>query len=1373
MSKYSFARMGPTEFESMAQALLEKTYRIEGNLIQFGSGKDGGREATWSQPTNHPNYSRPSNQSTDVVKEWVFQVKYHDCELRGWSTARDAVVDDLDNELEKIVRKYAVPCHAYVMITNVPFSGARNVGTRDKVTALAKKWRKDIPEIYIWDAVDISRMLDANEDVRTAYLDTILIGDTLKALYSEATFKTNRKLSAFKAYLKFVTDREASARAEEAGDEPNLPLAEVFIDLTLKIRDSNDKKSRDSKEHFPIKWLTIESKSQRNNDVVVLPEDLTQVRTSFALFFADYPYTLILGGPGLGKSTLTQFLSLYQAARIVNSELSLRLADRLKLPEGKTTSDLDAYCRPRFPFRIELRRYAKWMSNQQNNKHELARYIVEKLINDNASSTLEMEDVFDLASKNPVLLILDGLDEVPNLETRQQIIENLQVFLRRIDSENGDIQVILSSRPKGYSGEFEGFEPITWELNELERPDFDEYCDCWLKNRIRDAEERTEAQERINRGMLSEAVKRLARSLLQATVILTIVRRKIEIPHQRNSLYEKYVEVIFDREKEKSAIVHKRETELLRLHERVGYELHSKMENTHIDALDRVTFRSYVLSVLEDYSAIELGEKKLRDVADEIIEAATDRLCLLAGKGKDQTDVDFIVQQYREYFAALFLSNHPDADPDRVFDMLVRRGAYWAYVLQFYVAQANTNQQMRWVTSISDQYDEENPVEALVRRTRNCRAILNVLPEFILQRKLDKERALKIIFSLEARWTWLGQEAAIGILHLIPSIDIFQTLWRIFGELSLNDSATLAVEIWLLAQLSSTKSQEYVNLCNKVQDLLSQENTRTIALLSAFQNDLRVDLKACNISEIKIAFENYYYKQISKPPSERQNQLHTLISCQNIQRQYELLLCIGRLWWWGKGQFPFFSQDLQKNIFPGVELSILKDTLSLDLLPYLCCKFDKRNILKGWSQKNDKIGSLYAKYLRSIVEAIQDPTNIDLDNQARLIENKLSKHLSYVWKTDYILGPSISAFSSIPTWKEFKQKISNASTDDPKWIANSIDINKSQMLGICLFFHPDHWSLLVEENLVTNEDCNLLLNTPLGSILQIPRIPIDIFQGIAFLSNDSVQIPLHKILYVVLNILEKEGNERVSKAGGLEGFLYRRRFQLASLEEIENLLYRANNLPLPPSVWVSAILRLCIDLPELNIELLLDFWEKTEYLKPRLALIHEEEIPQHWNQLLERLLSSNRNSALRLAIAIAACSKPNKKIQDCLRERLLADSNTYLNSDEVYWELYYRALLNLEPSLEEFSLWIQPETIDRICKSPWLLDCLSERFASAVNPKYKLDYEQLRKQLSIFITKRCDYPATIALGALEVILKIDETNLPVLEPKIWQQYFDE
>lgn len=55
MSKYSFERMSPDEFESMAKALLEKTYRADGELTQFQGGTaDGGREATWTQFVGQP-----------------------------------------------------------------------------------------------------------------------------------------------------------------------------------------------------------------------------------------------------------------------------------------------------------------------------------------------------------------------------------------------------------------------------------------------------------------------------------------------------------------------------------------------------------------------------------------------------------------------------------------------------------------------------------------------------------------------------------------------------------------------------------------------------------------------------------------------------------------------------------------------------------------------------------------------------------------------------------------------------------------------------------------------------------------------------------------------------------------------------------------------------------------------------------------------------------------------------------------------------------------------------------------------------------------------------------------------------------------------
>ncbi len=76
MSKYSFERLGADRFEALAQALLEKLFRISGSLIQFGDGRDGAREATWSQPINHQYYKQPSMANNEIPKEWVFQVKY-------------------------------------------------------------------------------------------------------------------------------------------------------------------------------------------------------------------------------------------------------------------------------------------------------------------------------------------------------------------------------------------------------------------------------------------------------------------------------------------------------------------------------------------------------------------------------------------------------------------------------------------------------------------------------------------------------------------------------------------------------------------------------------------------------------------------------------------------------------------------------------------------------------------------------------------------------------------------------------------------------------------------------------------------------------------------------------------------------------------------------------------------------------------------------------------------------------------------------------------------------------------------------------------------------------------------------------------------
>ena len=165
------------------------------------------------------------------------------------------------------------------MITNVPLSGARLIGTRDKVTRIAEDWKSKIPDIEVWDAADLSRMLDNNPNVRTTYNDLILPGDILAALRNQIQSQTNRVDSAFRGYLLHVIDNESKARAEEAGDDNPLPLSKVFVDQTLTL----DKKSIPESYREMIHGWTSDYSCKPGMSLLI-PEDLESVPPHFHYF---------------------------------------------------------------------------------------------------------------------------------------------------------------------------------------------------------------------------------------------------------------------------------------------------------------------------------------------------------------------------------------------------------------------------------------------------------------------------------------------------------------------------------------------------------------------------------------------------------------------------------------------------------------------------------------------------------------------------------------------------------------------------------------------------------------------------------------------------------------------------------------------------------------------------------------------------------------------------------------------------------------------------------------------------------------------------------------------------------------------------------
>lgn len=1342
MSKYTFEKLGSDRFEHLAQALLEKQYRGGGSLKQFGAGKDGAREATWTQPSSHETYHRPINASEDIDKEWVFQAKFHDLGQRGWNSARSDVESDLKKELEKIVNKYKVPCHKYILITNVPFSGVRDVGTRDKINEVINSWKSKIPEIEVWDSTDLSRMLDADPATRTTYLAEVLPGDILQELLKNQTQSSKIQANSYRAYLKSLLRTEADARADEAGDEDELglKLEKVFIDLDLELNSDPAK--------LWSRWLTrrFEEESERIKTIETYDEEVTDSRilesphcvpASFALLRTDYSSLLLKGGPGVGKSTLTQFLCLYHAARLVRPSLASALSERLKLPDDVTSESLDAHCEVRFPLRIELKLYAKWVDKLPKNKDpHFAAYFVER-INRAASSSLVMEDIFQLAAENPILLILDGLDEVPQPKMRDLIFEELKTFLDRCESEDSSISVILSSRPQGYRGEFDEFQPTEWRVVDLSRNNFDEYSSRWLGERIPDLDQREDAQQKVSEGMESPAVQHMAKTLLQATVMLTIAKRKHVIPHAKHKLYKKFVEVVFEREQNKLPLIREKAEALKHLHENVGFELLCKMGTEgSAQTLEGKEFRTCVERVIIDYGNEGKSDSSFNETVDEILILAKDRLCLLAGKGDTQEDMDFVIQPFREYFAASYLANHAESCPHRTYTALMKRNHVWANVLQFYVAFQSPSQQLNWITEADGVELSENESESIIEMIRRRRTLIRVLPEFKRPRNEYIIRAFQNLMAISTRWTWRGRDSTANLLDAFSPKEAFKNLQANFQNLSTSDHHNLYVELDLLARTALPSDKEKV--CDLLSELCTKDSTRSVAMSVAVDNDISINVSGICIQEIRNRLPYYTNRglRIENWKGLSHGNLLDLYISKRFQSHFHVRFREN----WINSLFGILKP--QRRNIEAIEVSF----------PLY---FYNRSDAEGFSLVSEKLrsirGSSAAVYLLSLIDAIQDPTNLDLYKIAKNEESKLDFELELFLTVENQLGLGPSKFESEDAWIESRQ--STFSLDDPSLI-NWVSKLNYGLSWLILLIPPEAIKLL--DPLVPASKIREIEGPVLN---RIHRMKQKMTKRIQILGHSNELFDLETLLLLV-NFASKTDPSFLSEPSLIRN-LTRNKILISDPEEAYNLLSAVSNLN-SPSRFNSSVLGLCIYVEGINPDSLVEFWLKhcdnSQFIYVKLSR----------DRVIRNILTSDHKEAIQMAATInIAHSLAHKHrgskagLELTKRYCQLLHKNNYINEFDI------AKLLQLNVHIDEVELWADPKILKILSSSELMMKRFHDRIKFLVS-QFPSEHKRIRQSLGPIIESPAEYSIRISLAIVEAILLLDENTSEPLTPKDWQ-----
>ena len=364
---------------------------------------------------------------------------------------------------------------------------------------------------------------------------------------------------------------------------------------------------------------------------------------------------MIIGGPGQGKSTLGQFLcQIYRTSILVDRLDKLipeaaSIIKQLEIQRSKNNSELPKV--RRFPIRIELNRYATKLAN--NPSLTLINYIKEELSR-LGNIECDLANIRHWLKFYPWLLVLDGLDEVPQSSNRKQVLEEIQNFRVDVANLNSDVFIVITTRPQNYSGEFNKKEYRHLYLLPLTAEYALRYARQLLETRYgSDRDRQEQIFHRLEKACTVQATARLMQSPLQVTVMTRLVEASGEPPSQRYRLFQQYYQTFYNREIERgiqsSSLLNDRKTDIDFIHYRAGLLLQARSEQEgNTEAI--LTNDDFQILVKHRLNEIEFTGNKADVLLKQITDVTIQRLVFLIRR--QENEVSFEIRSLQEYAAA-------------------------------------------------------------------------------------------------------------------------------------------------------------------------------------------------------------------------------------------------------------------------------------------------------------------------------------------------------------------------------------------------------------------------------------------------------------------------------------------------------------------------------------------------------------------------------------------------------------------------------------------------------------------------------------------------------------------------------------------------
>lgn len=738
---YELSQLDPNSFEHLVNFLALKV--LGKGVTGFAQGADGGRDGYLVGEAPYP------SESDRWRGNWCIQSKFHKPHLsknpQVW----------LINEVKKEIESYSgsetrIPPDIWIIATNIEPSGNVKTGSYDAIKELVEEYFGVGYKFDIWGGRKILDFLSEDHNAASYYGHFLTPGNVLTAMYNQIGDASAQVKSIINNLILEQFNEQIYTKLEQAGSLGVRPkINELFVDLPVECDFHGDLSNimetlvcASANVHKPTVWNSF---GDGWRHWATVPRRARVI--------------LLKGGPGQGKSTAGQFYAQVQrAALLLEPQGPTVMPDILEVAREfvSTAEKLDFLpVNPRIPVSVELKDFASWfgMRNSGESKGVIS-YLCEK-ISQRIDQKVEGGTLKRAIASRGWFFNFDGLDEVPN-DVKDDIANEIIRFSNSVLPElDADALILCTTRPQGYSGQFENLNASVLELVSLS-PSVAMKCAEGVLRFGRSITESTGSMHVLESAMESAQVRELMTTPLQSHIMAVVVRDGGRPPEKRWELFDNFYQVMKKRESLKnfpdiriSRFLRENTTLLKAIHARLGITLHASAETS--DGAD-TTLRRDQFCELARQTTERYVEKNVEELVDTLMEATIERL-VFVNAPESSTTLRFDIRQLQEFFAGEFIYSNVDPLLLRARLEVIGSDSHWREVMHFAISALVVNMRptelsvaLQVICKIDD--SDISHYARVLRRRMGVGAILalRLLCEGVLEQ--DKSVRLKFKESL-------------------------------------------------------------------------------------------------------------------------------------------------------------------------------------------------------------------------------------------------------------------------------------------------------------------------------------------------------------------------------------------------------------------------------------------------------------------------------------------------------------------------------------------------------------------------------------------------------------------------------------------------